>query len=180
MSTILLFNASNSSRSIHQNLLNAIAPLLSTHKLCYASSLDFDLPFYSEDAENEQGYPQAAKDFVALLHKHDAVILACPEHNGAPPAIFKNLYDWGTRAAKAEEASLFNQRKLLILTTSGGERGGLSVQTYLKNITPFHGATVVGAYSIGKYYDNFVDGQPTPAANQILQAAADDLQQALA
>ncbi|MDA5609132.1 hypothetical protein NM939_11875 [Pasteurella multocida] len=27
MSTILLFNASNSSRSIHQNLLNAIAPL---------------------------------------------------------------------------------------------------------------------------------------------------------
>lgn len=45
MSTILLFNASNSSRSIHQNLLNAIAPLLSTHKLCYASSLDFDLPF---------------------------------------------------------------------------------------------------------------------------------------
>lgn len=33
MSTILLFNASNSSRSIHQNLLNAIAPLLSTHKL---------------------------------------------------------------------------------------------------------------------------------------------------
>lgn len=66
MSTILLFNASNSSRSIHQNLLNAIAPLLSTHQLCYASSLDFDLPFYSEDAENEQGYPQAAKDFVAL------------------------------------------------------------------------------------------------------------------
>lgn len=39
---------------------------------------------------------------------------------------------------------------------------------------------MVGAYSIGKYYDNFVDGQPTPAANQILQAAADDLQQALA
>ncbi|MDP9500214.1 NAD(P)H-dependent oxidoreductase [Bisgaard Taxon 45] len=180
MSSILLFNASNSSRSIHQTLLNAIVPLLSTHQLSSASSLDFDLPFYSEDAEREQGYPQAAKDFVTLLHQHDAIILACPEHNGTPPAIFKNLYDWGTRAAKAEDSTLFNQRKLLILTTSGGERGGLTVQTYLKNITPFHGATVVAAYSIGNYYENFVDGQPTPAANQILQAAVNDLEQALA
>lgn len=175
MSNILLFNASNSSQSIHQNLLNALKPLLSEHQLSSASTLDFDTPFYSEDAEKTQGYPQAAKDFVALLHQQDVIILACPEHNGAPPAQFKNLYDWGTRITAANGQSLFNQRKVLILTTSGGERGGATVCNYLKNITPYHGAEVVGAYSIGKYYEHFIDSQISDSAKSTLQSAIANL-----
>lgn len=175
MSNILLFNASNSSQSIHQTLLNAVKPLLAEHQISVASTLDFDLPFYSEDVEKVQGYPQSAKDFVALLHKQDVIILACPEHNGAPPAQFKNLYDWGTRVAGANGQTLFNQRQVLILTTSGGERGGATVCNYLQNITPYHGAKVVGAYSLGKYYERFVDGNANNETLETLQSALANL-----
>lgn len=175
MFNVLFLNASNSSNSIHKVVLDALTPLLDGHNISYKSTLDFNLPFYSEDKEKEIGYPQAAKDFVELLHKQDVIILACPEHNGAPPAEFKNLYDWGTRVAGANSQTLFNQRKVIIVTTSGGERGGATVSSYLSTITPYHGANVVGAHIIAKYYDNFVDGIPSNNAKTILQAIASDV-----
>ncbi|NBI13808.1 NAD(P)H-dependent oxidoreductase [[Haemophilus] felis] len=175
MANILFLNASNSSRSIHKVVLDALNPLLNQHNITYSSILDYDLPFYSEDKEREQGHPPAAKDFVELLHKQDIILLACPEHNGAPPAEFKNLYDWGTRVAAAASKSLFNQRKVIIITTSGGERGGATVANYLSTITPYHGANVVGTHSIAKFYENFVDGVPSDSAKNLLQAIANDV-----
>lgn len=179
MSNILLFNASNSLKSIHDTVLDTIAPLLEPHALTRRSTRDFGLPLFSIDLERE-GYPAAAEDFVTLLHSSDAIVLACPEHNSSVPAAFKNLYDWGTRVARARESTLFAERPVLVLTTSGGARGGQGARAYLEGVLPFHGGKLAAAQSIPKFYDSFPDGRASQESLSLLQQAAAKLKAALA
>ncbi|MDO5102498.1 MAG: NADPH-dependent FMN reductase [Lautropia sp.] len=181
MSNILLFNASNSSTSIHASILDAIEPMLAGHALTRRSTRDVELPLFSQDLEREQtAYPQPAQDFLDLIHSHDAIVLTCPEHNSAIPAAFKNLYDWGTRVAMSRKTKLFNERPVLLFSTSGGARGAKTALGYLEMALPFQGASIVGATSIPQYYEHFKDGKPDAATEATIRADVDKLKAVLA
>ena len=90
-----------------------------------------------------------------LVEAHDAVIIACPEHNGAMPAAFKNLIDWGSRYANTQSHKLFGDKPVLLLSTSPGPNGGASNLALLAQLLPFQGANIVGQYSRGSYGDHF-------------------------
>lgn len=181
MSSILLFNASNSSHSIHDSILDALEPMLTGQNLTRHSTRDFELPLFSLDLEREQtAYPQAAQDFVDLIQRHDAVILTCPEHNSAIPAAFKNLYDWGTRVAMSRKTKVFKaDQPVLLFSTSGGARGAKTALAYLEMALPFQGARVVAATSIPQYYEHFKDGKADADTQATLQGAVDQLKAAL-
>lgn len=175
MPQILLFNASNSSQSIQKPLLDTAAKLLSEYDIVQASSADFDLPIYSADLENSAGIPQAAADFYQMIGQCDALILACPEHNGSVPAVFKNLFDWTTRHAGRQQIPAFQNKPGLILTAAPGPRGGLSVRTYLEQILPFHGLEVLAAHG----FPHFSQRPLSPAEHQTLAEAISLLRQHL-
>lgn len=175
MPQILLFNASNSSQSIQKPLLDAAAKLLTEYDIVQSNSADFDLPIYSTDLENSTGIPQAAADFYQMIGQCDALILACPEHNGSMPAVFKNLFDWTTRHAGRQQIPTFQNKPGLILTASPGSRGGLSVRTYLEQILPFHGLEVLAAHG----FPNFSQRPLNAAEHQTLDEAVSLLRQRL-
>lgn len=162
MSNILLFNASNSSLSIHKIVLDNIAKFLTGNNISFASTIDFNIPMFSEDIEMELGYPNEVKRFVSMLHSNDIIILSCPEHNGSVPASFKNLYDWGTRWARVNNQTLFEERKIFLVSTSPGSRGGISALTYMRNLVPFHGGNVIASHSIPNFHENFIKGEIVP------------------
>ncbi|PAT32096.1 NADPH-dependent fmn reductase [Vandammella animalimorsus] len=174
MASILLFNASNSSQSIHDKVLDAVQQLLQAQgqqPIERQSMRDYELPLLSLDREREQGYPEPAQAFYALLAAHEALAIACPEHNGSVPAAFKNLLDWTSRYARHQPNKMFEGRQVLLLSTSGGANGGASNLAHLAKLLPWQGASRVVTCSLGGFYERFPEGQPNEATREELQQA---------
>ncbi|MDO4642760.1 MAG: NADPH-dependent FMN reductase [Cardiobacteriaceae bacterium] len=174
MSNILLFCASNSQTSINLNLLRATGDLINGEHKTYSSMIDFDLPIYSQDIENEEGYPEEAQAFFELIEAHNGVILSCPEHNGAMPPAFKNLIDWGSRYANTQKHKLFADKPVLLLSTSPGPKGGASNLALLETLLPWQGAQITGRYSVGSYNEHFHDGKADTTTQDALKPLLQD------
>ena len=112
---------------------------------------DYPLPIYSIDIEETDGVPGNAKAFRDLIHAHDGVLISCPEHNGAMPAMFKNLIDWMSRM----DGKIFDGRPVLLLSTSPGKGGGATNLKNLATLVPWWGGNVIGTISIGSFNDVF-------------------------
>ena len=171
MAKILCFCASNSQKSLNHNLLAAACDLADGHDKTYAALRDIDLPLYSIDLESEEGYPEEAQAFYELVEAHDAVIIACPEHNGAMPAAFKNLIDWSSRYANTQSHKLFGDKPVLLLSTSPGPNGGASNLALLNKLLGYQGANIVGQYSRGSYGQHFTDGKADAETQTALHEA---------
>ena len=170
MAKILCFCASNSQKSLNNDLLVAACDLVDFHDKTYSAMRDIDLPLYSLDLEAE-GYPEEVQAFYDLVDAHDAVIIACPEHNGATPAAFKNLIDWGSRYANKQSHNLFDDKPVLLLSTSPGPNGGASNLALLAKLLPWQGANIVGQYSLGNYGQHFTDGKADAETQTALREA---------
>lgn len=169
---ILLFNASNSEQSIHRVLLDAVHAHLGGHDVTYSSAADFDLPFFSIDLEREEGYPEEVQAFYDLIAAHDAVILACPEHNRSTPAAFKNLFDWTSRYASIKgKRVFFPGKKVLLFSTSPGPNGGATNLAYLAGLLPWQGAKVVGQHSLGGFGERFTEDKPNAETDATIKEA---------
>ena len=171
MAKILCFCASNSQKSINHDLLVAACELVEGHEKTYSALRDIDLPLYSLDIEAEEGYPEEIQDFFELIEAHDAVIIASPEHNGATPAAFKNLIDWGSRYANTQPHKLLADKPVLLLSTSPGEKGGASNLALLTKLLGYQGAKIVGSYSRGSYGQHFTDGKADAETQSALREA---------
>ena len=171
MAKILCFCASNSQKSINHDLLVAACDLVEGHDKTYGALRDIDLPLYSLDIEAEEGYPEEIQAFYELIEAHDAVIIACPEHNGATPAACKNLIDWGSRYANSQSHKLFADKPVLLLSTSPGEKGGANNLDLLARLLPWQGAKIVGQYSLGNYGQHFTDGKADAETQTALREA---------
>lgn len=101
---------------------------------------DYVLPVYDADLEQEKGLPENAKKLKDLFWAHDALLIASPENNSGPSALLKNVIDWVSRPATAEEAflSCFLEKKAALVSASigylGGSRGLIELATLLRNI----------------------------------------------
>jgi NAD(P)H-dependent FMN reductase len=148
---ILAFGASTSSKSINRKLANHAAHLIPGAEVTELDLNKFELPIYSADREETDGYPAGARDFLDAIRTHDALVVSLAEHNGSYSAAFKNLYDWASRI----EQKVWADKPMLLLSTSPGGRGGASVLASGEATFPRMGADLRATFSLPSFYDNF-------------------------
>lgn len=148
---IVAFGASNSSTSINKRLATYATTLFKEVKVEILDLNDFPIPTYSIDIEKKEGIPQSAHDFLAKIDQADLLIISMAEHNGNYTAAFKSIFDWVSRI----NVKLFQGKKILLLATSLGSRGGSSVLEIAKERFPRHDATIINTFSLPSFNDNF-------------------------
>lgn len=151
MPTILAFGASTSTQSINKQFAVFASQTIPDVQVKLIDLNDFAAPIYSVDEEAANGIPASAKAFVAEIEAVDGIIVSLAEHNGSYTAAFKSLFDWGTR----HKHKLWSDKKMLLLSTSPGARGGATVLEAAANTFPHLGGQVVATFSLPSFGDNF-------------------------
>jgi chromate reductase len=148
---ILAFAASNSGKSINKQLVAYAASLVEDAEVEVLDLNDYELPLFSEDREKELGHPELAQAFLAKIAASNALLISFAEHNGSYSAAWKNLFDWSSRIGK----KVFQDKPMVLLSTSPGPRGGASVLAAATGSAPFFGGNVKASLAIPSFYENF-------------------------
>lgn len=155
MKKIIALGASNSSTSINKQLVTYAASMIKNAEINLLDLNDFEMPIYGIDRERENGIPDKAKEFKQLIEHAHGIIISFAEHNGSYTVAYKNLVDWTSRL----EGKLWMDTPMLLLSTSPGSRGGLSVLTQALNHYPHHGGQVIASFSLPLFNTNFENGK---------------------
>jgi chromate reductase, NAD(P)H dehydrogenase (quinone) len=150
---ILAFAASNSKKSINKKLVTYAANLVKNANVEILDLNDYEMPIYSIDKEAENGIPQLSHDFYDKLGSADLIMISFAEHNGSYTAAFKNIFDWASRI----NSKTFQNKPMLLLSTSLGPRGGATVLEIAKNRFSFQGGNILGSFTLPSFNDNFDD-----------------------
>lgn len=176
MKNIVAFAGSNSKTSINKQLAVYAASLVEDVETTVLDLNDFELPLYSIDFEGAHGIPENAQKFIDILKNTDGIILSLAEHNGAYSTVFKNLFDWMSRI----DGKLFFKKPMLLMATSPGGRGGLSVLEIAKGRFPFHDANIIESFSLPFFGEHFKDNKiADEALNTQLKNATTKFQNSL-
>ncbi|NNE31662.1 MAG: NAD(P)H-dependent oxidoreductase [Winogradskyella sp.] len=155
MKHIITFAGSNSENSINKQLAIYASTLVDEVKVTILDLNDFELPIFSKQLEEKEGYPENAVKFMDQMKNADGIILSLAEYNGAYTSVFKNLFDWMSRI----EQKTFMSKSMLLMATSPGTRGGQSVLQMAADRFPRHDAHIVAKFSLPSFNDNFSDGK---------------------
>ncbi|EZH72122.1 NADPH-dependent FMN reductase [Aquimarina atlantica] len=150
MKKIIAFAGSNSSTSINHKLVEFVVSEIKGHDIRIINLVNYAMPMYSED-EEKNGFPGMAMGLNQEISEADALIISVNEHNGSWSAFFKNIIDWLSRL----DRNFLEGKKILLMSTSPGKRGGLSSLEFGKNVLPRFGAEIVESFSFPSFYDNF-------------------------
>jgi len=153
MSRILAFAGSNSSTSINYKLVKYTAALLQEHSVEMLDAATMAIPMFSEDIEKAEGYPQIIKKLKETISGVDALVISVNEHNSSLSSFFKNVIDWLSRI----DRNFLADKKIFLLSSSPGKRGGMSARDTANNILPRFGAEIVATFSLPSFYDNFAE-----------------------
>ena len=82
---------------------------------------EYELPLYHGDLEDASGMPANATKLIALIAKHDGLLIASPEYNGAFTPLLKNTIDWCTRS----DDDVFGGKVVAVISASPGPFGGV-------------------------------------------------------
>lgn len=148
---IIALGASNSKTSINKELAHFTANQFESTSVDLIDLNDFPLPLYSSDYEAENGLPELAIKFHNRLQDADLVIISFAEHNGTYTVVFKNLFDWVSRVS----LKMFDNKKLFLLSTAPGPRGGIGVLEHAINRFPRHGGEIVHTFTLPEFNLNF-------------------------
>jgi NAD(P)H-dependent FMN reductase len=148
---VVAFAASSSSRSINRQLVTYASGLLANAQVEVLDLNDFELPLFSVDREDELGQPPQALAFLQKLKQADGIIISFAEHNGAYSAAYKNLYDWVSRI----QPRVYQDKPMVLLSTSPGGRGGKSVMELALSQIPRFGGQIRASLSLPSFMDNF-------------------------
>ncbi|MFD0796292.1 NADPH-dependent FMN reductase [Maribacter chungangensis] len=155
MKKVITIAGSNSQKSINKSLLGHTASLLKNVEIVSIDLNDYVLPIYGEDFEAENGIPTAVKRLDELINTADAFIISLAEHNGSYAAVFKNVIDWLSRM----QMQIWREKPMLLMATSPGGRGGVTVLQSAEASFPFLGAKIIKTYSLPSFYDHFKEGK---------------------
>lgn len=126
---LLFFAGSSRKESVNKKLAKAASEIAAKHgaEATFIDMIDYDMPIFNEDLEREEGAPDAAQKFKALLVEHDGFFIASPEYNSTFSALLKNAIDWSTRPSVKGEAPLvaFKGKVAALGAASPGGLGGL-------------------------------------------------------
>jgi chromate reductase, NAD(P)H dehydrogenase (quinone) len=148
---VLAFGTSNSKNSINKKLACYAAQQINNADVSIIDINDFEMPIYSEDREKESGIPQLAHDFYKAIGSTDSIVMSFAEYNGSYTSAYKNLFDWTSRI----DMKVFQNKPVLMLSTSPGPSGAQSVLAAAQASAPYFAANVIGAISLPSFYDNF-------------------------
>lgn len=169
---LLAFGASNSSESINQRLALYAASLLPNAEVTTLYLHEYEMPIFGVDLEREIGAQPKAQMFLDQIAAADALIISFAEHNGSYTTAFKNLFDWSSRI----EVKMFQNKPMVLLATSPGQRGGIGALTAALNSLPHFGADIKGSFSLPLFNDNFdttvnkvVDGELQTALEETIK-----------
>ena len=143
MMKVIAFGASNSSKSINKRFAAYGASLIKDAQVEVLDLNDYDLPIFSPDQEEGLGQPQQAHDFRKKLAGADIIVLSLAEHNSCYTAAFKNLFDWCSRI----DREIFAGKPTVLLATSPGGRGAITILEFAQNHLPRFGADIKGVFS---------------------------------
>lgn len=153
---ILGFAGSNSKNSINKILLDYALGQIEGHDIKVVDLNDYEMPIYSIDRQQENGFPKEAEAFHQEIVNADAIVVTLAEHNGNFSVALKNILDWTSRI----DMSFLKGKKMLVLSTSpGGYGGGNVMEVALKYFVHFAGGEVVGSSTFPSFYDNLKDGE---------------------
>jgi chromate reductase, NAD(P)H dehydrogenase (quinone) len=148
---ILAFGASASKNSINKALAHYTAKQFEGHELDLIDLLDFSVPLYTVDLEKEQGFPASVLQLKEKIDRAELIVISLAEHNGSYTAWFKNLFDWLSRL----ESKFLQDKKVFLLATSPGARGGQTVLDTAIERFPRHGAHILESFSLPNFNHNF-------------------------
>lgn len=148
---LLVFAASNSKSSINKQLVKYAASLVDGAEVEVLDINDYELPLFSMDREAELGHPELAKAFLSRIAASDALMISFAEHNGSYSVAYKNLFDWSSRIGQ----KVFQDKPMVLLSTSPGAGGGSSVLAAATGSAPFFAGHVKASLSIPSFYENF-------------------------
>ncbi|MFT5167436.1 MAG: chromate reductase [Saprospiraceae bacterium] len=148
---ILAFGASNSSQSINKQLASFAANQVTDATINLLDLNDFEMPIFSIDREIASGIPQLAQQFKDHIKNADGIIISFAEHNGAYSTAFKNIFDWISRI----DGDVWASKPMLLLATSPGARGGITVLEIALNKFKFMNKNTIASFSLPSFNQNF-------------------------
>lgn len=148
---ILAFGGSNSKKSINKTLAGFTASQIQSENTEVLDLNNYEVAIFSIDREKESGIPSLIIDFYEKLQQSDLIVISLAEHNGSYSAAFKNIIDWTSR----HRSDFFKEKKLFLLSTSTGPRGGKSVMETALSRFPRHGAEIIESFSLPSFGQNF-------------------------
>lgn len=154
MKKIIAFGGSTSSTSINKELAAYTASQVSNVEVEVLDMADYTAPLFSVDAEKD-GFPEVMVELSETFKTADAFVVSLAEHNGSYAAAFKNTLDWLSRINR----ELFGKKPMILMATSPGGRGGVTVLGAAKTYFPYMSANIVADFSLPSFYDNFKDGE---------------------
>jgi len=148
---LLAFAATSSRKSINKQLVNYAAQQFENADIEILDINDYELPLFSEDREAELGQPELAHKYLQKISECDAVIISFAEHNGSYTVAYKNIFDWASRINQ----KVFQNKPMVMLSTSPGPGGASSVLAAATNSAPYFDGDVKASVSVPSFYDNF-------------------------
>ncbi len=148
---IIAFGGSPSKNSINKKLATYAAHLFENAEVEVLDLNDFEMPLFSVDIEKKIGKHELAKAFLDKIAAADFLVVSLAENNSNYSAAFKNVFDWSSRI----NVKVFQEKPMLLLSTSDGKRGGANVLEIAKNAFPRYGADIKAFFSLPSFYDNF-------------------------
>ena len=147
---IFAFAGSNSSTSINKQLVKFVLKSFDKHEINLIDLNDYDMPIFSVDRE-KNGFPKEAQLFLDNIAASDIIICSLAENNRSYSAAFKNVFDWASRI----NVKVFQDKPMLLMTTSPGGYGGGNVMAEAQKFFPQFGAIIKETFSLHKFYENF-------------------------
>lgn len=94
-----------------------------------------DIPFMNEDVE-AQGDPEPVRAFKDAIRNADALLIATPQYNGAPPAVLKNAIDWASRRKNEPDPrySVIEGKPIAVVGATAGKSFTEPAQIELRRI----------------------------------------------
>ena len=138
---ILAFAGSTRNGSFNKKLVKIAADAARAQgaHVTFVDLRDIPMPLYDGDLESEQGIPENAKKFKAMLSAHDGFLISAPEYNSSITGVLKNSIDWASRPLPGEAPfACFAGKVAALMSASPGALGGLRglviVRSLLSNI----------------------------------------------
>ncbi|UHO37489.1 NAD(P)H-dependent oxidoreductase [Chryseobacterium capnotolerans] len=147
---ILAFAGSSSSTSINKELVKFVLKDFQNEEINLIDLNDFTMPVFSVDLE-KKGFPDEAHHFLKVIEECDVIICSLAEHNRSYSAAFKNVFDWASRI----NVKVFQNKPMLLMSTSPGGYGGGNVMNTAKTFFPQFAADIKDTFSLPKFYENF-------------------------
>ncbi|RRJ91271.1 NADPH-dependent oxidoreductase [Paenimyroides tangerinum] len=144
----IAFVGSNSSKSINKQLALS---LIKNKEVEFIDIQNWNVPMYSEDIQINEGFPEAIVSLASEISDASNIIIAVNEHNSNVSAFMKNILDWLSRHSK----KIFAEKKILVLSTSNGQRGGLSANEFTVGFCSRNGAETVEGFTFPAFSENF-------------------------